>query len=157
MKPASVLKAIIVTLSLFCVACCFPSESYASAVSGTKTPFSQIRQQERFKALENNNNQLILKLETLQMELAMLEHPQMQLLERLQQAEESLNKTRNALNTSLASLENAERLQKETEILLNKLEMQINKLIAQKKRYRRERNIALIVAGTMLVYAAKKS
>lgn len=156
MKLISVLKAITGILLLSCVAFCFPSESYASATDGIKTPFSKI-QQEQLAKLENNNNQLITKLDMLVMELEMLQHPQSQLVQELKTAEESLNKTRRELHTSLISLENAKKSLRQTEILLNRLESQIDKLKSEKKRYRKQRNIAIIVATTAVICAAKKS
>lgn len=149
-------RTVIVILLLSCVAFCFPSESYASAMDGTKTPFSKI-QSEQLTILESNNNSLALKLEELKMELEMLQQPQAQLVQELKTAEELLNKTRKELHISLISLENAKRLQTQTEESLNRLESQINKLIAEKKRYRKQRNVAVIVATVAVALATKKS
>ena len=146
-------RTVIVTLLLSCVAFCFPSESYASATDGIKTPFSKI-QSEQLTILENNNNSLALKLEELKMELAMLQQPQAQLVQELRTAEELLNTTRRELHTSLVSLENAKELSKKTEESLNKLESQINKLIAERNRYRRQRNIALMTLGVVVISVA---
>lgn len=149
-------RMVIVTLLLSCAVLLCPSESYASATDGIKTPFSKI-QSEQLTILENNNNSLALKLEELKMELEMLQQPQAQLVQELRTAEELLNKTRKELHTSLISLENAKQLQTQTEESLNRLESQINKLMAEKKRYRKQRNVAVIVATVAVAFAAKKS
>lgn len=149
-------QTVIVTLLLSCVVFCFPSESYASATDGIKTPFSKI-QSEQLTILENNNNSLALKLEELKMELEMLQQPQAQLVQELKTAEELLSTTRRELHTSLVSLESAKESLKKTEESLNRLESQINKLIAEKKRYRQQRNVAVIVATVAVAFAAKKS
>lgn len=152
-KISALARMVIVTLLLSCAVLLCPSESYASATDGIKTPFSKI-QSEQLTMLENNNNKLRMKLEELKMELAMLQQPQAQLVQELRTAEELLNTTRRELHTSLVSLENAKELLKKTEESLNKLESQINKLIAERNRYRRQRNIALMTLGVVVISVA---
>ena len=151
----SYVQTVIAILLLSCAVFCFPSESYASAMDGIKTPFSRI-QSEQLTILENNNNRLALKLEELRMELIMLQQPQAQLLQELKTAEELLTTTRRELHTSLISLENAKQLQIQTEESLNKLESQINKLIAEKKRYKLQRNIAVVALTVVVICYASR-